>query len=1451
MKDKRLVEEVLKRCREYFKTGEDGIEIVKEFENGKSGNKVFMIEVSKSAVALQNGKYVIKISGEESAEFLDEILNTVELGKNQNNIGQITFPRYETGGRIEGGLYYIYDVAGKELNSTIKLSGTMETGESILESISRDLLIGWNANFINEKVSLNTCIRKMIGEERLNTDGRIAERITNLIGDGLAPAYKYENSVYPNPYYYLVNDHGPLEQEILAVKGNIHGDLNINNIIIQKNVFDNSFEAYLIDYSHYQRNGFLFFDHEYLQMDLFLTGQSTVNIYEWRSDIEASIKFDSNINTQNRFVRYIKNGIDTFINKYQSRNKQDCLLQCLCAQIAAGLNWMNKKGSEEKRQALCLLYASIYLKELLRILKHESPQEATAELSLLGGDNEREIWNKIDKFNVANNRYILISSCESEKISKELFASFLGVRWESIFHITKTIESEIRDYFLPRIKKKYGIQYVMFPTEHRSMNYEISPAWCSIQIPESGNLKLWYKREIQDQMNKLLKSILSIRENETIYLIVDVSDWNYKIIEEIITDMQINSGRAQIRVIGLNNYNMNLESDEYLKVEYLPYTLHDVALCASVVLDKESDCRKVWIPKKDIKESRTEKVYLEDDEVSYVSMDFEIIHHALGWNEECGDAGEAFYHGAEPSWKDIAERRDIEREDYVNKWKEFISNKMKSIGSSMVISINLLHRAGAGGTTLSRRILWDFHSVYPCLRMKKIENETIERLKLIYNKSKLPILVVVEITAGSITQIDINNLRVELINKNIRALFICVSRVNNIKVKRHEGNLYLASTPDMTMEQSECEKMYYSYAKMTKEQSRWSNLEKLTWGDKQEWGELRQPFFYGLFAFDEEYSNIQTFVKKSMQNVDGNFDELILALAFMTQYSQIGLSKSDIKHIFEVNVDDEDEKNIMFKNNPLIIQKSVGYQICHPVIARHILQEKLGNKSNELLEYAKQFVDMMTNAYSPDSSKLNDILEEIFTHREYYVDEERYKFSNLIMEFADENKRSIFNYIIEKLPNNPHYYNHLARVYIYPSENNVCIDFEKAIEIAKQAISKSELAENEGIGIHHHLLGKIYTKKCKFEISHSKFQDNEERIWKGAKPVYESAEIEFSKCTTGNNMAYGLIGRIELISGVLMKFSQKKRSSINFIIQRNPGIKGEFAKLIENMHKLSLEYTMKFGNENMAYVHAMTDFYKALGNISALKEQLGLRGLTLQERLYMRRTITALEIWGNGGKEKSLYYMSEDSLQKIFNLISKNIEESSEPSRHDCIMWLKTYMRMKEFDVSRAYNFLMNWPDGDRDYYVCFYRYVFGFILYYDNKLDFDSVEKHIKQSNILSKNLYGISVTSTRELVGANDNEVYLIADNAESQMGKLTNEEREEYRNEHCMFFDGQISSFINSMISIKFSLDNVHSFIAKVPAVEEINGMNVGDRVKFALGFSYSEMRAWNVKRLIEKE
>jgi hypothetical protein len=76
-----------------------------------------------------------------------------------------------------------------------------------------------------------------------------------------------------------------------------------------------------------------------------------------------------------------------------------------------------------------------------------------------------------------------------------------------------------------------------------------------------------------------------------------------------------------------------------------------------------------------------------------------------------------FLRGAEDeiSWYGLSNHYDVERE-LTGKLKEDLDELLER---RRTVHHNFYHDAGAGGTTLGRRILWDYHRKYPCAILRR------------------------------------------------------------------------------------------------------------------------------------------------------------------------------------------------------------------------------------------------------------------------------------------------------------------------------------------------------------------------------------------------------------------------------------------------------------------------------------------------------------------------------------------------------------------------------------------------------------------------------------------------------------------------------------------------------------------------------------------------------------
>lgn len=223
-----------------------------------------------------------------------------------------------------------------------------------------------------------------------------------------------------------------------------------------------------------------------------------------------------------------------------------------------------------------------------------------------------------------------------------------------------------------------------------------------------------------------------------------------------------------------------------------------------------------------------------------------------------GDSlGEEFYKGGEVTWNDIAHHRDLRLltdRQYQNIKDRIL--KLMEESSPRIKKIRLLHGAGTGGTTLSKRILWDLKLQVPCMRLKKYVPETANMLLEVYKRTGKRVLITIEQGSTVITDDELNMLVQQVNAENGKLLILQITRSADLAAhgSSDEGNDVVARLVD-TMPVSIAEdfmKKFSEYAKQRDNASERIKLLNAITGDNI--ANQRTPFFYGFYAFQEEYN---------------------------------------------------------------------------------------------------------------------------------------------------------------------------------------------------------------------------------------------------------------------------------------------------------------------------------------------------------------------------------------------------------------------------------------------------------------------------------------------------------------------------------------------------------------------------------------------------------------------
>lgn len=1478
---------VFQQIANHFRCTDQDIAINKHFSEGKSGNLVLLICVRKAAASQDCGSYVLKIFSSENGP--QEAART-HMANEHTGGSSILTPKLRLFS-TSSPPFYLYDKVGDAFMQATSLA-KMEPHAAArrLEDLSEKLLSEWNEHFQPQAMSLHGLIRSWLEERRLAPGSRLSQRIEAQITDELAPAFRFHEACYPNPLYFMVGDTAPLSQGRAdlqcALFGQVHGDLNEHNVIVQQLPGRVGYQFSLIDFEQYRPQAPLLFDQAYLLLCLLLQDAACDTLIEWSEKVEAffsGLEKLSGVKGRNAppfsYMRAHINAMKWFINRQQEHNRSGAVWQLLAAHVAVGLNFINKRGSDDRQQKMALLYAATALRTLLLSLGVTVQEPADApSLQASAGENS-ELWKQVDRFS-ADNRYIILSAC-GEEGAEEVMRRLSPIKWSLVVELNGLADHPVRDRVLPVYKRVQGYRLYSIPFEEHH-EFEPAPAWLHLNISAGQkNQMLYYARHFQKELRQCLSAVLSLRENEPVVIIADFNADNLTVGQMLLQDILLYAGEnTPVRIVSLNGVPLELDSEGLLQCTVSANTLEQLSQSVQLLFEVCSDPADVRVPCKD--GMRT----LPPEMVANLSNDMVLVHRNITYGGK-DDSGDGFYRGNEATWRDIENRRDIPRWDYEKSLRDKITSGLEYVSTGSGAVFKVLHRPGGGGTTLAKRIAWDFCIKYPTVILHTLSDQTAERLKELYSKTIKPLLVIVEVSDGKISQERISMLRRELIPKSIRVLFLFISRTTRRGRSGTDNTFYLPNTDDLCMGTDESRTMYECFSQRLRALGqdgeytqdilqRIDDLGLLTYGTENV--ELRQPFFYGLYTYGDGFHGITKYVERNSQGLSPDERMTVDILSMVTVFSQsVNLSFEETALFLypgeQVTPEMSDRVKDWIYDHELVVRRGRGSRVCHPVIAEEFLRQSglicPSKKENirwdgtdGLLKLAIEFIDRMVDFYGADSRRLNDVFHDIFTHRTVIYEEEPQKFSVLLTWlYTRERCEVLLKHLAEAVPWNPHYKNHLARLYLYPVTSNqkqVYPEPETALRYADEAIRCAKELDNGGLSIHYHVQGKAYTKQCINKMSETLAKTGLlQKALSAAELSYRNACDAFNKCIAEDKSGYGLTGKLELYSNILQLIKSRcgNHASLSTILTwkkySDPEIVQKIASYIAAGGDLIHTYISQFDTSSAAFRSACIRFYRVIGKPERLEMVFRANALTQEERCVCNRAIATVLMERNSREDKTFSYneMSQRNLRRVHELMQENIAAVSD-NVQDRIRWLETFRRLPEFDLREAYHFLMEWPDAEQNLFVCYYRYVVAFLMYATTgEVDYGEVKRHLNQTIDLSRNAYGENVTVSLNYYGRGETPVDLLLPRPASNVEDLKSariEQHVNFRRDYCRIMRGQIETVDDGMLTIRFHIGHENdTFFAKSPNIYQISLADEGKTVQFVLGFSYSGMRSWDIQ------
>lgn len=1480
----------------------------KQLGDGRSGAEVYRINIQSQRPQM-TGHYIVKIceiTGDRNVPESDKAIRLYNYAtKFREHLVKV-----EAQENIDGKNVIVYTQANNSVmnsNAFSKLDANLMA--EYTRRVSYDLLEYMNdindINVTNQtSTEVNVFFDKLLNKQ-LGVKGRFAERIENLLVRPEAESVVINGVVYPNPFFFIKN----LDRiqshldNIVFLKGACHGDLHSDNLIAS----DSSYA--LIDYDSTTLDSYLLFDHAYFEFSIFYDNSKDNDLKRWKAMLKHLIEPSIFVDTESceYYMEYkVRNavcgGITEWVNQQKLKRQKDTIeIQFMMARMAAAINFFCKKTCNNiGKQQKVLLYIAYCLKLVMKKIGCTYDENDISTLQDLHDSNNAEtLWENFVKYR----DYISIlvtDDCYTAEESDELKA-ICGMDWAMVIDIgSEQKEWIIYELFLRCFKTREVKKVNVIADEKAETFRRILNIFSLRKSAEMSYAGLW-----RSYGKKLMPNVVKLLSENTLVPLLFVFDCKKDSIQfrnQLINALCDTNLPVATRFVSLRvGFSEDLEQEiveleenrKWHFIKYIGADLRHVGQTCKLYLNESQYVEhSANLPSLNGYYTFTEK-----DLMSFASS-IDLVYSGREYYMETGAGslrifdekdsfGENFYKGNEATWDDIANRRDLslmEKRVYtgiienVSKWIEESSQRVKIL--------ELRHGAGAGGTTLAKRILWDMKETTPCVYLKKYSTKTAEMLLEIYQKTGKKVFLAVESGSTVITDEELNLLKQDVNSENGKLLILLIKRTNKNNSTDHNDTVLYTLPDNMPLPIANnflsTFSKYVGKKRNSEERKKW--LRDIT--QNRHYSDQRSPFFYGFYTYQEEYRLMDT-LERTIEECTAEEKILLNCLAINTVFSQnIGVAFREVPVLLNQQIEEDlfsihlIREMISPSINKLTVVRDNGFRLCHEIIAKKILflLHHHGNQHNASVEEElesvifqaiNQYIEVMSNIYDSENEYVNGILRELLIDRAYIDSEERKtNFSQLVETIPRwSERRLLFEKLIAKFPDNPHYYSHLARLLaIGDMRNGIDPQYELAVQMSQKAI---DIAADEK-NTHETTLGCIYgwwinndmqqeimnKKRGRLAIGYTELIENISLRYDLAKSAFENARQYLGE---GKYESYSFFPQIKMECTIiknLLDYDLDRSPTQLLKIARRKGHEDEatFREWYEEHFSIIMELYTQWHRYSKEDKKLQKDARKRIMDIKEdFDDTIGERFDELlksdlpSDRIYSRSLIHRFYAfngfdWNNKG-------IKQENLNVAEKCARKNLMEGDEEHRaHDLETWFELYRRVSYFKADDAQTYIADYAeDGYRKEYLLF---LMTFIMR-KNGITSASAESVIKRIIETKRKAEQQALNTLRELDVYKGNSqgivgcpIVSISDASRDEKGELKNLET----------FTGkviEVGQTYGKILLDKLNLDVTFipnpTSVSKDDPSKRFTREDEGKLVKLNIMFAYSGLRGWNVTKI----
>lgn len=780
---------------------------------------------------------------------------------------------------------------------------------------------------------------------------------------------------------------------------------------------------------------------------------------------------------KNSWIDATKKQLLTDIQKKANDNAHDSNVALSLAAQEAHLNDCYELSNDLTKE----LYAHIgqFVPEELKRAYADGVVDAEMISRLRMSDLETFI-EQVGNFDKGN-RYILVAPFSTQGLSETLLRNLKGIRWSVVidFNCHSKDLGGIYHSMLPSIDEN-STPFTILNRDSLSniskgtngnVNWVYANGLSTLQGTVTADINAWIGKRMHHFLRDVLtefckKSLAHIH----IISLLDKTDYLTEVIrlfdaidfaERDLVSFSVISDDAQVR-------NDSLKLSRYgFEIESYNFTLQSFLSQIGDIMQPE-ERHAILIPSRNV---QNETVLLDVTDIysKFRANGISVIHHSIA-SEGDDDIKQvpAFYQGETITWKELEAAVDVERSKYEELQRKIL-DRLKGRQSQ---KFQLYHMAGAGGTTISRRLAYDLRDIAPTIIINEyVKGTTFKLIELLSMKVNLPMLAIVE--SSKVGNID--DLISECNAKKRIVVFVYVERV----LRRPQlVNQPLIEFITDKMHNPE-EKTKFSYKVQL-----YNPATNMEWIKKTPYN-CCEVLDFSMSIAEKNYSKdaLSSYIQHYLNQLSEPIAEFLAYVSLIYHYAQRGVSDLVFRKIFVSNNgktglmqylrSNQQEKSFLEK---LITDDSEGqgedfqWRPRYSVFADIMLELLLGGAYPDkwkiaLPEWSRRLIKTIKDNYEYLTEDVQKMLVSVFLERdkEDLLGQEEVwgargaqeKFSQLLddMSANPADQKAILKLLAETYPTVSHFWGHLAR-YCYENADSPD-EFKEAAEYIERALERN------------------------------------------------------------------------------------------------------------------------------------------------------------------------------------------------------------------------------------------------------------------------------------------------------------------------------------------------------------------------------------------------------------